>query len=204
MFVSLYFYLLTLPNTTPLQRTRRVRIVRELTLLHIMTMSCKTERCEERYREEMRDIFKEIAEQTDRHEERHQSDLCDILRMFSEENSKCECRFYADLLNQQGRASVEINVANATNTEFLRGLQEVMLGVIVMTIQQRHGINIQGDTSCTMQTPDMQERTPGMATPAEELEETPAEPESIEELVRTEEEPAPVEPLPREHHRRNP
>ena len=33
MFVSLYFYILTLPNITPLQRTRRVRIVRELTLL---------------------------------------------------------------------------------------------------------------------------------------------------------------------------
>ena len=103
--------------------------------------------------------------------------------MFSEENSKCECRFYADLLNQQGRASAEINVANATNTEFLRGLQEAMLGVIATTIQQRQGINVQGDTSCTTQMPDMQERTLGMATPAEELEETPAEPESIEELV---------------------
>jgi hypothetical protein len=33
MFVSLYFYLLTLPNITPLQRTRRVRTVRELTIL---------------------------------------------------------------------------------------------------------------------------------------------------------------------------
>ena len=72
-----------------------------------------------------------------------------------------------------------------------------------MTIQQRQGINIQGDTSRTTQMPDTQERTLGMATPAEELEETPAEPESIEELVRTEEEPAPVEPPPREHHRPN-
>ena len=38
MFVSLYFYILTLPNTTPLQRTRRVRIVRELTLLHMQSL----------------------------------------------------------------------------------------------------------------------------------------------------------------------
>ena len=50
----------------------------------IVTMSRETERCEERYHEEMCDVFKEIAEQTDRHEERHQSDLCNILRMFSE------------------------------------------------------------------------------------------------------------------------
>ena len=56
---------------------------------------------------------------------------------------------YADLLNQQGMASVEINMANTMNTEFLRGLQEVTLGVIATTIQQRQGINIQGDTSCT-------------------------------------------------------
>ena len=108
----------------------------------IVTMSRETERHKERYRKEMRNIFKEIAEQMDRCEERHQSDLHDILRMFSEENSKRECRFYADLLNQQGRASAEINVANAMNTEFLRGLQEAMLGVIVTTIQQRQGINV--------------------------------------------------------------
>ena len=108
----------------------------------IVTMSRETEWHKERYRKEMRNIFKEIAEQMDRCEERHQSDLHDILRMFSEENSKRECRFYADLLNQQGRASAEINVANATNTEFLRGLQEAMLGVIVTTIQQRQGINV--------------------------------------------------------------
>ena len=163
----------------------------------IMTMSRETEQCKEQYHKEMCDIFKEIVEQMDRCEERHQSDLHDILRMFSEENSKRECRFYVDLLNQQGRASAEINMANATNTEFLRGLQEVMLGVIVTTIQQRQGINIQGDTSCTMQMLDMQERTPGTATPAEELEETPAEPESIEE------EPAPVEQPLREQHRPN-
>ena len=149
----------------------------------IVTMSCETEQHEERYCKEMHHVFKEIAEQMDRHEERHQSDLCNILRMFSEENSKRECRFYADLLNQQGRASAEINAANTMNTEFLRGLQEAMLGVIVTTIQQRQGINIQGDTFRTTQTPDMQERTPGTAMPAEELEETPAEPESIKELV---------------------
>ena len=95
--------------------------------------------------------------------------------MFSEENSKCKQKFYVDLLTQQGRASAEINMVNATNTEFLRGLQEATLGVIVTTIQQRQGINVQGDTSHTMQMPDTQEETPGMVMPAE--------PEPIEELV---------------------
>ena len=80
-----------------------------------------------------------------------------------------------DILNQQGRASAEINMANTMNTEFLRGLQEVMLGVIAMTIQQKQGISVQGDTSHTMQMPDTQEETPGMVMPAE--------PEPIEELV---------------------
>ena len=93
-------------------------------------------------------------------------------------------------------------MVNATNTEFLRGLQEATLGVIVTTIQQRQGINVQGDTSHTTQTPETQE---GTATPAEEPEETPAEPEPIEELVQTEEPApeglAPVELLLREHHR---
>ena len=104
--------------------------------------------------------------------------------MFSEENSKHKRRFYADLLTQQGRASAEINAVNATNTEFLRGLQDAMLGVIAMTIQQRQGINVQGDTSHMTQTPERQERTPEMVTPAEELEETPANEEPIEEIGR--------------------
>src|SRR6266852_1101327 len=127
--------------------------------------------------------------------------------MFSEENSKREQRFYADLLTQQGRALAEINAANATNTEFLRGLQDATLGVIATTIQQRQGINVQGDTSHTTQTPERQERTPETVTPAEELEETPANEEPIEEIGRTEEpeqeELVPVEQLPREQHRRN-
>ena len=71
------------------------------------------------------------------------------------------------------------------NTEFLRGLQEVMLGVIAMTIQQRQGISVQGDTSHPMQTLEMQEETPRVVMPAEE------EQEPIEELVQTEEEPEP-------------
>ena len=133
----------------------------------IVTMGRDAERHEDRHCEE-------ISEQADRHEERHQSDLQEILRMFSEENSKCKWRFYADLLTQQGRALAEINAVNATNAEFLRGLQDATLGVIAMMIQQRQGINVQGDTSHTMQTLDMQEGTPEVVTPAEEQEETPA------------------------------
>jgi hypothetical protein len=166
----------------------------------IVTMGRETQRRDERHREEMRDILKDISEQADRREERHQNELRDILRMFSEENGKRERRFYSDLLTQQGRATAEINAANNANAVFLRELQQATLGAIATTVQQRQGINVQGDTSHTTQTPDPQEEVHETTTPAEEQQETPTEQEPVEEIIR-EEEPTAEEQMPREYQR---